>query len=265
MEKYISAEKYDRQYFEKLNKGYQEFISKDKLHPAYYRAVDFVGLKEGDTVLDVGCGRGEMVYLCARKGHKSVGVDFSNAAIGMAKEFLKSLPKDHQKNVRILKEDAKDLSFEADSFDVVFMLDLVEHLYDWELKAVFYECWRVLKPSGRLLIYTSPNKLSMQPVRFLAHLFGVSLRSDEFHVNEQSFFSLKNYLKGRFSIQKFWMQKHDTYWFDGVPERSFLVKFVTKAVDFLLDNPFSKTLITKTFLRYFLGTGIWIVAGVRKK
>jgi len=265
MEKSIPSEKYDRQYFEKLNKGYREFASKSQLHPVYYRALDFAGLQKGDKVLDVGCGRGELVYLCALKGCECLGVDFSSTAVELSKNLLASLPPEAQKKARVLKRDAKNLGLDSRSFDIVFMLDIVEHLYPGELKAALAECFRVLKPGGRLLIYTSPNKISLAPARFLAHLVGVSLRSDGFHVNEQSFFGLKNYLASDFTVKKFWMQKHRNYWFNGVPERGAVIKLVARILDGLLDNPLSEFLITRTFLKYFLGTGIWIVASPKKR
>lgn len=264
-EKPISPAKYDRQYFEKLNRGYQEFVSRDRLYQDYYQALDFVDLQEGDRVLDVGCGRGELVYLCASKGCECVGIDFSGAAMELSKKLAASLPKNARENVQILKRDAKNLGFEDSSFDIIFMLGIVEHLYPWELKAALVECCRVLKPGGKLLIYTSPNKISLGPIRFLTHLVGVTFRSDEFHINEQSFFGLKNYLADEFTVKKFWMQKHRAYWFNGVPERGGLVKFLAKVLDLFLDNPLSEFLITRTFLKYFLGTGIWIVACPQKK
>lgn len=265
MEKSISPAKYDRQYFEKLNKGYREFVSREQFHPAYYQALDFVDLRGGERVLDLGCGRGELVYLGALKGCECVGIDFSSAAVGMARDLVQALPENFREKARIRKMDVKKLDFEDGVFDVVFMLDIVEHLHPWELKATLAEAVRVLRPEGRLLIYTSPNKLSLGPVRFLVRLAGVTFRSDEFHVNEQSFFTLKRFLSDKFTIKKFWMQKHRNYWFNGVPERGALVKLSAKVLDLFGDSSLVGFLHEKTFLKYFLGTGIWLVAGPRKK
>lgn len=264
MEKPIPPEKYDRQYFEELNKGYREFVSKSQFHPAYYQALDFVGLQGEERVLDLGCGRGELVYLCALKGCECVGVDFSETAVAMARDLVDNLPENFREKARILKMDVKKLDFEDGVFDVVFMLDIVEHLYPWELEAALTEGARVLKPDGKLLIYTSPNKFSLDPVRFLARLVGITFRSDEFHVNEQSFFGLKNYLAEKFAIKKCWMQKHKNYWFNGVPERGPVIKVLARILDLFLDSPLSEYLVTKTFLKYFLGTGIWVVACPKK-
>jgi ubiquinone/menaquinone biosynthesis C-methylase UbiE len=264
-ERPIPSEKYDRQYFEKLNKGYREFVLREQFHPAYYQALDFVGLQGGERVLDLGCGRGELVYLTALRGCECVGIDFSSAAVEMARDLLQTLPENFREKADIRQMDVKQLNFADEVFDAVFMLDIVEHLHPWELKAALAEAARVLRPEGRLLIYTSPNKISLGPVRFLAHRVGITFRSDEFHVNEQSFFTLKKYLSDEFTIKKFWMQKHRNYWFNGVPERGAVVKLVARVVDGFLDNPLSEFLITRTFLQYFLGTGIWIVANPRKR
>ena len=58
-------------------------------------------------------------------------------------------------NVRFVKADVADLSTFADaSFDAVAAIDLVEHIDDPTLAAMLGECRRVLRPGGRLGLYT---------------------------------------------------------------------------------------------------------------
>ncbi len=253
MEKSTPPEKYDERYFE-------TFAPSVGIHPSYYKAFGLIDERKKGNILDIGCGRGEIVYLAALNRHKSFGIDFSDSAIGVSKSLVESLPEKYKKNVDVQKMNAKNLSFKDNTFDVVFMLDIVEHLYAWELNAVLAEGCRVLKPGGELIVHTAPNKFLMQPVRFLASLVRITLKSDEFHVNEQSLFSLKDYLADEFVARELWIEKARNYWSDGVPERGSGVKFIARLVDLLVDNPLSEFLISKTFLKFYLGTDIWAIA-----
>lgn len=265
MENRIPPEKYDEKYFERFNRSLKKFTSVSKFHPFYDQILSLVDEGGAKVVLDVGCGRGEVVYLCAIRGYQSFGIDFSEVAIRESKELLGSLPEEHRKNVQVRMMDAKKLEFRDGIFDAVFMVDLVEHLYPWELRKALSESQRVLKFGGQLVIHTSPNKFVVQPIRFLASLMRTGLKSDEFHVNEQTAFSLREYLVDNFVVKKLWMEKEKDYWSNGVPERGGLVKLMARLLDTLLDNSLSDALITKTPLKFYLGTGIWVVATPREE
>ena len=55
--------------------------------------------------------------------------------------------------------DAKDLKFPNSFFDLIIMSSVVEHLYPEELELAFGEVKRVLKPKGKLVVSTAPNKI----------------------------------------------------------------------------------------------------------
>jgi SAM-dependent methyltransferase len=109
-------------------------------------------LRPGDRVLDAGCGNGKFFsFTFAReKGCQITGVDCS------AGIFLNP-----SLDARI-RADLSELPFAKESFDVVNCRLVVEHLKRPEI--VFKEFHRVLKPGGRLAIFT-PN---------LLHYFGAS-------------------------------------------------------------------------------------------
>ncbi|MCD6521287.1 methyltransferase domain-containing protein [Candidatus Calescamantes bacterium] len=101
-------------------------------------------------VLDVGCGRGEILNkICAHYDMKGVGLDISIEAIKIARCYN---PLTNEYWVG----DAESLPFRDNSFDLVISLDTLEHLSN-PLTAL-EEMVRVLKPGGKLLVYTLNKK-----------------------------------------------------------------------------------------------------------
>ncbi|MEJ2745858.1 MAG: hypothetical protein P8123_09280, partial [bacterium] len=141
-----------------------------------------------------------------------------------------------------------------------FMLDIVEHLYEHELKKVLLEVRRVLKPDGRVIVHTSPNKFLMYPVRVCARLLRASLRSDRYHVNEQSIFSLSKVLGEHFAVERLLIEKDIHYWVNSTPERGAMIRTIARIVDRCVDAPLCDYVIKNTILRCFFGTDIWAVA-----
>jgi ubiquinone/menaquinone biosynthesis C-methylase UbiE len=105
-----------------------------------------------DLVLELGSARGDVTFLLARHAREVVGVDAAPEAIAMAEAARREL---EIENVRWLEADVADLAPVADgSVDAVAAIDLVEHVDDPTLAAMLRECRRVLRPGGRLGIYT---------------------------------------------------------------------------------------------------------------
>jgi SAM-dependent methyltransferase len=90
-------------------------------------------------VLDIGSGAGNMAHHLAHYGHV-VGVDSNPRPLAVA----------GQRGLDVCQGCGDGLPFPADTFDLVALLDTVEHIPD-EF-AVFAECRRVLKPGGKLMV-----------------------------------------------------------------------------------------------------------------
>lgn len=204
----VDSNLYDKEYFEATD-GAGYFFA-DQAAPKFLKAVKISGLKNGDRVLDVGCGRGDLVMALAQAEARVVGIDYSHSALEMAHQAISRRSPEVQKKIRILNSDATSLGFPDQSFDHVFMMDIVEHLYPAQLHQCFSECHRVLKAGGRLVVHTSPNRwyndfgypLWERPVNkvlntlFRQNLLDRPIRNEtdlKVHVNEQTIFSLKEY------------------------------------------------------------------------
>jgi SAM-dependent methyltransferase len=92
-------------------------------------------------VLDVGCGAGNMMHHLSRYGRVH-GVD----------NFEKPLIVCRQRGYPCDLALAEAMPYRDDSFDLVALLDVVEHCED-DL-AVLQECWRVCTPGGYLIATT---------------------------------------------------------------------------------------------------------------
>ena len=118
--------------------------------------IEKLGVKTGDTVLDVGCGTGRLTLHVARiigPGGRVVGIDPSVQRIEVAKRKVRGAP---LLNVSFETGNSNDLSrFENDSFDIVY-LNIVLHWIQ-EKEDALAQIYRVLKPGGRLGI-TTGNK-----------------------------------------------------------------------------------------------------------
>lgn len=96
---------------------------------------------EAIKVLDFGCGSGILVDELAKQGYDAHGLDISEEAIKFG--VLQGI-----KNLGVI--DSHKINFPDNTFDAVFMLDVLEHLEDekWALD----EIRRVLKPRGVAII-----------------------------------------------------------------------------------------------------------------
>ena len=148
---------YSRDYFLSDNDGFREYFAglDNNIHPKFQLALRYGNPSKGDRVLDIGCGRGELIYYCAKRGAKALGIDYSKDAIDIAKETIKMLPEDLRRLAGAEVGDPVTYDFKEE-YDVVFMIEIAEHMYDWQLKEAFRKINRILKPGGRLVIAT-PN------------------------------------------------------------------------------------------------------------
>jgi ubiquinone/menaquinone biosynthesis C-methylase UbiE len=163
----IRPEAYTEEYFRTSVEGHEQFAASGgrSVSPRLRRALALADPKPGQRVLDIACGRGEVVLQSALRGADALGIDYAAAALAVARASLDGAtlrePQDVAAGGRIAlaRMDATRLALAPASFDAALMLDFVEHVYQADLDAAFCEVYRVLKPAGRLIIHTSPNRV----------------------------------------------------------------------------------------------------------
>ncbi|AFY31090.1 methyltransferase domain-containing protein [Calothrix sp. PCC 7507] len=108
-------------------------------------------VETAENILDVGCGIGGSSLYLAEKFHaRATGITLSPVQAARATERAQAANLSHRS--QFLVADAQATPFADDSFDLVWSLESGEHMPD---KTKFLEeCYRVLKPGGKLIMVT---------------------------------------------------------------------------------------------------------------
>jgi len=131
--------------YEKLASVY-DFTFGPVLHPGRVDAIERMGIKPGDRVLEVGVGTGINAALYPRDCSVT-GVDLSSPMLEKARERV---ARKGVRNVRLLQMDAANLKFGDDTFDIVYAPYVISVVPD--PVAVTREMCRVCRPGGRIVI-----------------------------------------------------------------------------------------------------------------
>lgn len=112
---------------------------------------DHYGLKAGDRILDVGCGKGFLLYEFTRlvPGIEVVGIDISKYAIDNSKEEVRPYLK---------VGSAISLPYENKSFDLVISLNTLHNLYCYDLVKALKEIERVGKKDKYVVVESYRNE-----------------------------------------------------------------------------------------------------------
>jgi ubiquinone/menaquinone biosynthesis C-methylase UbiE len=110
---------------------------------------DFVELRPGMHLLDVGCGIGGPARYFAERGCQVTGVDLSDEFIQVAESLTRRLKLDHSTTFRLAS--ALKLPFDSGTFDGAYEIHAGMNIPD--KAGVFREVARVLKPGAQFAIF----------------------------------------------------------------------------------------------------------------
>ncbi len=135
------------------------------LHAGRIQAIQKMGIKPGDRVLEVGVGTGINASLYPRDCAVT-GIDLSDAMLEKAHERV---ARKGISNVRLLQMDAAKMRFPDNSFDIVYAPYLISVVPD--PVAVAREMRRVCRPGGRIIVlnhFRSASRIGAWMERLIA-------------------------------------------------------------------------------------------------
>jgi 2-polyprenyl-3-methyl-5-hydroxy-6-metoxy-1,4-benzoquinol methylase len=108
----------------------------------------YLPVQSGGRLVEIGCGNGDMLQILREAGWQAEGVDFDPAAVTIARD----------NGLQVHLGTLQSKGYATNTFDAVTSSHTIEHLSD---PALFLnECYRILRPGGRLSIVT-PNSRSL--------------------------------------------------------------------------------------------------------
>jgi len=114
--------------------------------------VEYYAIKPGDRILDVGCGKGFLLYdfTLVVPELEVVGIDISDYAVEHAKDEIKK---------RLRVGNANALPFPDRHFDLVYSINTLHNLYNYDLDRSLREIERVGKRNKYVCVESYRNEV----------------------------------------------------------------------------------------------------------
>lgn len=118
------------------------------------RLVKYMTMDSTCSVADFACGNSMLMELVAPRVKSYIGIDFSEPFIKAANEKKEKLS---IANAEFVCADINEFCQRyQNAFDIVFAMDVSEHVYDHEWGQILRSIRKSMKPSGKLYLHT-PN------------------------------------------------------------------------------------------------------------
>jgi len=146
------AKQFGKDYWDGDRKfGYGGYFYDGRWKPVAKAIAEHYDLKSGDKVLDIGCGKGFLLFdlLEAVPGLQVCGVDISSYAIENAKEEVKPY---------LSVGNATHLPFKDNSFDLVLSINTLHNLRTYNLEKGLKELERVKKKNSYIVMDSFRNE-----------------------------------------------------------------------------------------------------------
>jgi ubiquinone/menaquinone biosynthesis C-methylase UbiE len=169
------------------------------------KLIDLAEVKDADKVIEVGCGAGHILERVP-KG-ELYGIDISEIQVERAKERLGN-------KAEISKAPGEEIPYDNKYFDKILCSEVIEHVLD--PAPLLNEMKRVLKDDG-ILSLSIPNENLINLAKKMLRMLGLrrilepkksgwDLASknnlDEWHLHEFNLKLIKQYIDGKFKIEK---------------------------------------------------------------
>lgn len=130
--------------------------------------------KSCDSIVDCGCGSGEMLQFTAPKVGSVIAVDYSTKMLEKAKVVINE---NKIENVGFVHENfLKTNSFLTEPVDVVYNNGVLQYIHFDETLNFLKEVRKYLKPSGQIIFFNVPN------IKYLS-LYGLRVFHNEGYLN----------------------------------------------------------------------------------
>lgn len=196
--------------------------------------LDIISKQTFKSLLDVGCGDGKMIFELSKtfSDKKFVGIDLSEHSILFAKAF------NYSNGATFELKDIKDVTGE---FDVISLIETLEHIPDDEILSILKNIDRLLKKGGRVVVSVPASTIPVQKKHYR-------------HYTEEmlkDYFKSYHLLETNFLVRKGFLHKVFVY----VTYKLSSIRFVRKL---------SYLLAKKLLFRASRGTGRHIVSVFKK-
>jgi ubiquinone/menaquinone biosynthesis C-methylase UbiE len=155
----------------------QEFVFKDWLSHNSFTCLKEIGVREGQTVLDVGCGSGDFTVSSATLVGETgtvYALDIDDRALDILKIRTE---KRGFKNIRLLHSSANEkIKLDDNSIDHVLLIDVLQEVYNKE--SLFKEVGRILRAGGIVTVF--PMHFNYDEITKLAEANNIQLLSRKF-------------------------------------------------------------------------------------
>ncbi|MBD3342891.1 MAG: methyltransferase domain-containing protein [Candidatus Lokiarchaeota archaeon] len=136
------------------NEDFNDIYASSSFFIRFYAYLPLIhSLRQGSftkstTVLDLGCADGPFLPTLNYFSERNIGVEINLQHLSIAKNLCQNSPIKLRKTT-LLNSDAMNLPFKDKSFDLIFCLEVLEHVNDTYI--AIKEMYRVLKKSGILI------------------------------------------------------------------------------------------------------------------
>jgi protein-L-isoaspartate(D-aspartate) O-methyltransferase len=146
------AKKFGADYWDGDRKfGYGGYTYDGRWRPVADAIAEYYGIGPGDSILDVGCGKGFLLYELTQSvpGVEVRGLDISSYAVANAKEEVRPF---------LQVGNANSLPFQDDTFSLVVSVTTLHNLHCFDLDKALREIERVGKESKYIVVESYRNE-----------------------------------------------------------------------------------------------------------